>query len=110
MSDHQIEAFLLKLGFDPRWAAWGMYPPELYAIQHADWVGNGDDSGEHFRYGAVQWWLDQKPTPQEFAKLVLLCHLDADSPMRTAALRDIEAGYPGMTVELEHLTGAGVRS
>jgi len=103
MSDDETSDFLRRLGFDRRWVAWDMYPASLHTIQSADLGDDDPGLGEHFRYGAIQWWLAQSPHPSQLAKLVLLCHIDQDSAMRSASLRDIGVRFPGLTLSLADL-------
>jgi hypothetical protein len=76
----------------------GHTPTSRHAIQAADLGGEDPGLWEHFKYGVIQWWLAQSLHPSQVAKLILLCHIDQDSAMESAALRDIRERFPRPTL------------
>ncbi len=77
--DHETWLRLMK--FPPEWKSWEMIPDELAAIQLNGYTPGDENSPEHDRHGAFQWWLKVAPASETLLKLVRLSWLDPDEPM-----------------------------
>lgn len=101
--DRDLFRFIEALGFDRAWVDWGMYPPTLHAIQSNDFKTGDEEGGEHFRYGAFQWWLTQTMDDHALAKLLLLTYLDDDAAMAQAARDDIAQRFGDRAIRVRDL-------
>lgn len=58
-----------------------MLPEDLIDLQMSDYDEGSDSHSEHYRHGALQYWLRTKPTPDILKNLVTLASADPDKIM-----------------------------
>lgn len=73
--------WLQLMQFPAEWTAWGLIPAELAEMQLARYEPGHEQSPEHDRHGAFQWWLARHPVQDTLVKLARLTWLDPDEPM-----------------------------
>ena len=76
-----IEALLRKLEFPKEWRDWDMIPSELADMQLRGYRSGHEESPEHDRHGAFNWWLKRNPSTEQLHKLCELTFLDPDQHM-----------------------------
>jgi hypothetical protein len=67
--------------FPNEWAAYEMYPDELFNGQVSQYKPGDENAAEHDRNGAFHWWLRRSPTREQLEKLLRLASLDPDRMM-----------------------------
>lgn len=80
-----------------------MFPKELFEMQVADLDAISNGGGEHYRYGAFQWWITRVPSQDQVCKLIALTFLDADQVMAAAARMDMLEKLDGLSENLKIL-------
>ena len=102
MTKHE---FLSLMQFPKEWAAWDLYPNELFEIQHSGYEPGHEAGSEHNRNGAFHWWLQQEPEATVLMQLVKLTLLDPD-PYMGADVRRCITQSAHSTPEIERLCAA----
>lgn len=73
--------FLKLMNFPKEWVEWDMYPDELAEIQMKDYKKGNEDSSEHDRFGAFNWWIAYADNEEQLIKLFKLSILEPDKLM-----------------------------
>jgi len=82
--------FLSLMRYPPEWMEWEMYPDALFEKQREMYQPGDERGAEHDRNGAFHWWLKQKLTADQLAKLVALSFKDPDPIMADDVRKYIE--------------------
>jgi len=98
-----IQEFIDGNQYPGQWLEFEMYPAELFEVQLGDFEGDFEGDGEHFRYGAFQWWIAQPMSLDQLVKLVALAYLDPDQVMASSARKDILGRVPDLPNEMRVL-------
>ncbi|MGX5175283.1 hypothetical protein ACUR5C_14785 [Aliikangiella sp. IMCC44653] len=89
-----VDKFLELMKFPAQWISWNMYPEALAEIQLSEYESGHEDSSEHTRFGAFNWWIAYACSFEEMEKLVKLSYLDSDQEMaERARKRMVKSAY-----------------
>ncbi len=93
------QEWLQLMAFPLEWSEWGLLPQELADMQLSRYEPGHEQSPEHDRHGAFQWWLSRDPSDEVLVKLARLTWLDPDEPMGGYVRECIAAmGVPSTSV------------
>ena len=76
------DEYLSVMQFPADWIGLGMVPPDEWLSRAIESYDPGhEQSPEHDRYGAFQYWLKRGPSKEQLQALVRLSFADPDSAM-----------------------------
>lgn len=81
--------FTKLMNYPAQWMIWNLYPTELFKLQLEEYEIGHENSSEHYRYGAFQWWISKKPSEEIKIKLFELSQFDSDPFMAYTVGEDI---------------------
>ena len=75
------EEFVKLMNYPKEWLEWDMLPDEVLENQLSEYEPGHENSSEHYRNGAFQFWLRGEANEEQLIKLVKLSKLDPDEIM-----------------------------
>jgi len=77
--------FILLMSFPDEWLEWDMFPDTLATLQIKEYRKGHEESAEHTRFGAFNWWIAYVEKPEQLINLIKLSYLDKDQGMAADA-------------------------
>lgn len=75
------EDFIALMNYPKEWVEWDMLPDAVLKIQMSEYIPGHENSSEHYRNGAFQYWLKGNANEDQLIKLVKLSKLDPEKIM-----------------------------
>lgn len=86
------QEFLTMMEFPIQWIEF--YPDELFTLQKEAYTPGEENSSEHYRAGAVNWWLHRNISVQEALQLIRLLKEDSDQLMACGCVEWVLEKFP----------------
>lgn len=79
--------FMKLMRFPVEWANWEMYPDKLFDLQWKEYEPGSERASEHYRNGALHWWLSGLLVQIEVQRSALTLDKRAGNPFRGRRLQ-----------------------